>query len=628
MTRIVAFLVVVLAAAAGLHWLADRPGTIVMEWQGYVAETSVFRAFIILVLVTGVAMLAWSALRWLWSSPAAVGRFLNRRRHERGLDALSSGMIAIGAGDGSLALRHAGQARKALPNEPLTHLLRAQTAQLIGDRATSRRIFEAMLSSPDTELLGLRGLFIEAQREGEREAARQFAERALKLNPKLGWPMEALFDLQCRAEDWQGALDTLAVGQRHNLVGKAVANRRRAVLLTAQAQGSEDAAADKALELAREAHRLAPDLVPAAAIAGRVLAAQGNTPRAARVLLKTWRLAPHPDLAAAYAYARPGDSPRDRLNRVRHLARLTPYDNEGPVALAITAIEAREWDEARKALEPLLEGRLTQRVATLMARIEGEQHGHTGRVREWLARAVNAPRDPAWTADGVVSDRWAPVSPVTGALDAFRWRVPVEAIDQPAGALLAAKVEALVGLGAGAEPALAHPQAIKPVAAYPPTETAETIDHRAVAHSGVVGNVIATSKPAPAPAPSDVAPTPGEPLPIAARLASDGSLAASQDRLPQGEMPDEDDMKERLRLAAQRTIAASSAPEIAVPKTAAPRATVAKTAAAKRAQTSPPRPRTPAELKIFVPPRAPDDPGPEPTDGDGVETGALRPAKA
>ena len=61
-----------------------------------------------------------------------------------------------------------------------------------------------------------------------------------------------------------------------------------------------------------------------------------------------------------------------------------------------------------------------------MARIEGEQHGHTGRVREWLARAVNAPRDPAWTADGVVSDRWAPVSPVTGALDAFRWRVPVE----------------------------------------------------------------------------------------------------------------------------------------------------------------------------------------------------------
>src|SRR5262249_21770059 len=169
---------------------------------------------------------------------------------------------------------------------------------------------------------------------------------------------------------------------------------------------------------------------------------QGNTPRAARVLLRTWRLAPHPDLAAAYAHARPGDSPRDRLSRMRHLSRLTPHDNEGPIALAITAIEARDWDEARKALEPLHSGRLTRRGCPLIARVESEQYGDTGRAREWLARAINAPSDPAWTADGVVSDRWAPVSPVTGHFDAIRWRVPVAAVDAKAGALPAAKIEA------------------------------------------------------------------------------------------------------------------------------------------------------------------------------------------
>ena len=45
MIRLLAFFLAVLAIAAGLHWLADRPGTIVVEWQDYVAETSVFRAF-------------------------------------------------------------------------------------------------------------------------------------------------------------------------------------------------------------------------------------------------------------------------------------------------------------------------------------------------------------------------------------------------------------------------------------------------------------------------------------------------------------------------------------------------------------------------------------------------------
>jgi HemY protein len=606
MIRILLYLVALLAIAAGLDWLADRPGTIVVDWQGYIAETSVFRAFIMLLLLIGTALVAWSAARWLWSSPARVGRVLNRRREKRGLEALSSGIIAIGAGDRALAARYAGQARKALPHEPLTHLLRAQTAQLAGDRATSRRIFEAMLASPDTEQLGLRGLFLEAQREREQEAARQFAERALKLNPKLDWPIEALFDLQCRAGDWQGALDTLAVGRRQGSIDKTIANRRRAVLLVAQAQAAEDSASDKALDLAQEAHRLAPDLVPAAAIAGRILASQGNTPRAARVLLKTWRLSPHPDLAAAYAYARPGDSPRDRLNRVRHLARLTPHDSEGPIALAITAIEAREWDEARKALEPLLEERLTQRVATLMARIEGEQLGHAGRVREWLARAVNAPRDPAWTADGVVSDRWAPVSPVTGALDAFRWRVPVE---EQGGALLAAKVEALAGLGAALEPALEYAGAVKPAAAFPPIETVEPLERPAT--------VAVPAKTVDAPAPSPVI----EPAPAAAARASPHEEA-------------EDDLRERIRLAAQRAIAASDTPEAApaarpaIAKPPAPRPAPPKTAAVKRPTPQPVRVRKSGEPKIFVPPRAPDDPGPEATEDSALDIGPLGPSGA
>jgi HemY protein len=59
-----------------------------------------------------------------------------------------------------------------------------------------------------------------------------------------------------------------------------------------------------------------------------------------------------------------------------------------------------------------------------MAELE-QLEGDEGRVREWMRRALNAARDPAWTADGFVSDRWLPVSPVTGRLDAFQWKVPV-----------------------------------------------------------------------------------------------------------------------------------------------------------------------------------------------------------
>jgi HemY protein len=67
----------------------------------------------------------------------------------------------------------------------------------------------------------------------------------------------------------------------------------------------------------------------------------------------------------------------------------------------------------------------------MMAEIEDGDTADVGRAREWTARAVHAARDPSWTADGLVSHKWLPVSPVTGRLDAFQWKVPVADLSPP-----------------------------------------------------------------------------------------------------------------------------------------------------------------------------------------------------
>ena len=432
MIRILVFLVAVTLAAFGLSRLADTPGDLTLTWLGYEVQTSVLAALLFLIFCLFVLALLWSAIHYVLTRPAAISRFVHDRQEERGLEALSHGLIAVGAGDKGQAQKLATTARKRLPNEPLTALLRAQSAQLNGNRAEARRIFEGMAGDPKTELIGLRGLFLEANREDDLEAARQFAKRAMDRNPDLAWSVTALLELQCRGGDWAGALKTLSVARRQKHIDRDAADRQRAVLLTAQAIAAEDGDVDRARELALEANKLAPGLVPAAEMAGRLLVAQGNMSRAGRILSKAWEISPHPDLAQAYAFLRPGDSPRDRLQRVVTLTRSDDDDAvEGRVAVAAAAIEARAWEEAREALEPLTETAPPARVCTLMARIEGGELGDQGRVREWLARAVRAPRDPLWTADGYTSERWAPVSPITGALDAFEWKVPVESLGAP-----------------------------------------------------------------------------------------------------------------------------------------------------------------------------------------------------
>jgi len=285
-----------------------------------------------------------------------------------------------------------------------------------------------MLDRPETQLLGVRGLFLEAARRNDTDAARALAEQAVKRDPRLAWGVNALFDMQARAGDYEGALDTLAIARQNGHVDQSVSLRRRAVLLTAEARELEGSNPDKALNLASEALRLAPSLVPAAEIAGRILASKGESRQASRLIARTWKLSPHPDLALVHAFAKPGEPPRERVRRVKQLASLTPGDVEGQIAIASAAIEAHEWQDARAALAPYLDDRPSARICMLMARLESGELGDKGREREWLARALRAPRDRAWIADGYISDRWLPISPVSGAVDAFEWKAPVDAI--------------------------------------------------------------------------------------------------------------------------------------------------------------------------------------------------------
>ena len=145
-------------------------------------------------------------------------------------------------------------------------------------------------------------------------------------------------------------------------------------------------------------------------MAGRRLAESGEPRKARKILEAAWTINPHPDIAEAYANFRFGDSARERLARMQKLAEKVPGQLEGALAVARAALDAREFATARAALAPYLSAP-TRRVATLMAEIEETEHGDEGRVREWMARAMRASGDPVWTADGVVSDRWLPVSP-------------------------------------------------------------------------------------------------------------------------------------------------------------------------------------------------------------------------
>jgi HemY protein len=468
MYRIILFLVLVAAAGAGAAWVADQPGDVLMVWGGWSAHPSVPVFMLLLGIVVVAAIMAWSILRALWRTPGHIRRRRRERHLARGRHAITQGLLAIGHGDSSAARAHADVARRHAADDPLALLLHAQSAQLDGDRAGAQAAFRAMAERKDTRLLGLRGLFIEAQRADDPVSAVMVAEEALKLSPASTWASQAVLGFRCARGDWDGALKILENNLESGLIDKATYRRQRGVLLTARALELETVDRDLSRDSVMEAIKLAPTLVPAAVLASKYQSEAHQIRRSMRIVEAAWLAHPHPDLADAYAHVKLGDSARQRLVRVETLAAKAPGHLEGALAVARAAIDAAEFSRAREVLAPFT-AEPTQRVAMLMAEIERTEHGDSGRARAWTLRAVRALHDPVWTADGYVSDRWRPVSPVSGRIDAFQWQMPLAALrsdKHPAievspfeQAMLAPRPEPLSRLDSQPEPGPEPPQA-------------------------------------------------------------------------------------------------------------------------------------------------------------------------
>jgi HemY protein len=287
-----------------------------------------------------------------------------------------------------------------------------------------------MLDDPELRPLALHGLYREAERLGDRTAQRHYAAEAVSLAPQLIWAAEATLEEKAGEGDWDGALKLLDTQRAVGQVEKKTANRRRAVLLTAKAMSVLDADPSAAKNAALEAHRLEPDFVPAAVTAAKALFRQDDLKRGAKILEAAWKKAAHPQIAGTYVHARPGDSTRDRLARAKKLASLRQNNPESSLAVARAALDSGEFRLAREEADAAIRQQPREGAYLLRADIEEAETGDQGRVRAWLARAVRAPRDPVWEADGTVSEQWAPVSPVTGRLDAFEWREPPERLGQ------------------------------------------------------------------------------------------------------------------------------------------------------------------------------------------------------
>ncbi len=447
------FFCIVAAVAFGASYVMDTGGDVIVSFGGTEVRKSPMEAliwlavaFAALFLVFKLAGFLVALLRFVNGNDNALSRYFGRNREKKGYQALGDSVIALAAGDGKTAMAKAAKADKYIGRPEVTALVNAQAAQITGDTDAAERHFKTLLTDDRTRFVGVQGLLRQKLDAGETGTALKLAEKAFAINPRHDQTLETLFKLQSDERDWSGARKTLQARISARTLPSDLGKRRDAVLSLADAfaevEKKDTAAAKNAVS---KAVKIAPGLIPAAALYAQLLVQNGEKRKASSVIRKAWKQAPHPDLAAAFASIEPEETHEARIKRFKSFLKIVPDHAETRMLEAELHLAAEDFPAARKAIGDLAEVDPTARSLSIMAAVERGTGAEEAVVSGWLARALSAPRGDAWICDNCnhIHGEWAPTCDNCESFDTLAWkRVPV---NEDAKTMAAAMLPLLVG---------------------------------------------------------------------------------------------------------------------------------------------------------------------------------------
>lgn len=358
-----------------------------------------WQSLIVMATLSVIGLLGlWTFVGWLWRLPSRLKSGVGLRRRNQALDAMEEAFIAGAEGDAGRARKKAEKARALISSPALGRIVSAQAAEAAGDSEEAINQYTAMLGDEKTIATAQRGLAQQLLATGDLAGAIEHAGRAYADNKNAKWAYDVLFQAQVGDHRWRDAGLTLDTAENRKHADKDVAARRRAVLMTAEANRlATTGDFDGATDLAANAAQNMPQFAPGVALASSLLMQAGSPKKAASLIEKAWAAAPHPALAVAYRDLLSGEPAKTRAKRLGQLIKSNPDHRESAILKAEEALMTGDGVTAWSALSPLMQtGEPSSRLCLMASQAEAMLKNPAD-AAVWTECAATAPSEADWS---------------------------------------------------------------------------------------------------------------------------------------------------------------------------------------------------------------------------------------
>lgn len=407
--RKIILLALVIAAAFGAGWMADNAGDFQLNWLGWQIEGSVAFLIVAIIVTSAFIWFVLHLLNALMHLPGDMQKERQRLLSTKGIEEITSAMIAASESDIKAAKKHLDKARNLLPNSPLPRLLQLQLAGREKDKGLAHQQFLKLQDFTATEPLALRGLAEQALSAGDLDNALLHVEALLEVAPKQASTRRLAIDIFSYHRRWQEALKIVKQSYADGHLSADAYKRTKATIAMQQAATMlSEKNRQSAMAMLKKACTADPSLQPAAIKYTELLKQIGKISEASKVLKKTWKHAPQPEIVEAYNSLYSDLSTERQIKKARELAKQNPNALETQILLADTAMKSEKWDNAKNYIKIGLSKQNTVTLCRQMAKLYKRGYHNEAEERKWLEKAVTAIPDASWhcTNCNVHRDDW------------------------------------------------------------------------------------------------------------------------------------------------------------------------------------------------------------------------------
>jgi HemY protein len=403
-------------------WLKNDPGSIAIEWQGWLIQTSVPIILTITLILLLSLIIFYLILKKIFFLPKTIRVNYKQKKTDKAEKNIIKAFSAKSMGELELAETLSKDA-KYLNGTPLKLVLDTEINNHYGNEEAYIKDLKKMLDHPETLLLSVKSLTNFYFNKGNLKDAIKIIKMSPKSKNTPKWFFFTTLKLNILEKNWDEMINNIKSLSRYTKTNNSEIKHIKSRVYFFKALEHNKEKNSVRLKDINISLKFDPSFAPAITFKAKLLYKKDKT-LGLNYIKKSWKKYPHPDIAN-YIFEIYKDKPKNvLLNITKQLTKLNNNTFLNSYTMAKVALLTESWSLVRQSLKIIPEKEWTKGIYIMMADLEKKEHGNISKSNQWIEKAKNANLDYTWgcTSCTYIQSSWSLICPKCSNLNSITWQ--------------------------------------------------------------------------------------------------------------------------------------------------------------------------------------------------------------